>query len=120
MHHVRVPMSESAQDRLVETVTEWPGVTLEEGRFGSTRFMLGRRELGHVHGSSILDLPLPKPLKSELIERGEAIPHRFTPPESGWVTIELDDTDAVERAIRLLRERYEHGAAVRERRAGER
>jgi hypothetical protein len=30
-------------------------VTVEEGRFGSTRFMLGRRELGHVHGSSILD-----------------------------------------------------------------
>jgi hypothetical protein len=113
-------VTEHTEDRLVETVREWPGVTLEEGRFGSTRFMLGRRELGHVHGSSILDMPLPKPMKAELIERGEAIPHRFTRPESGWVTIELDDPDAVERAIRLLRERYEHGGAVRERRTGER
>jgi hypothetical protein len=44
-------------DRLIDEVTAWPGVTVEEGRFGSTRFMLGRRELGHVHGSSILVSP---------------------------------------------------------------
>jgi Luciferase len=104
-------------DRLIDEVTAWAGVTVEEGRFGSTRFMLGRRELGHVHGSSILDLPLPKPLKAELIERGVAIQHRFTPPESGWVTIELDDADAVERSIEILRERYEHAVALRDARA---
>jgi hypothetical protein len=104
-------------DRLIDAVTAWPGVTVEEGRFGSTRFMLGRRELGHVHGSSTLDLPLPKPLKMELIERGVAIQHRFTPPGSGWVTIELDDADAVERAIEILRERYEHAVALRDARA---
>jgi hypothetical protein len=104
-------------DRLIDEVTAWPGVTVEEGRFGSTRFMLGRRELGHVHGSSILDLPLPKPLKAELIESGVAIQHRFTPPESGWVTIELDDAEAVERSIEILRERYEHAVARRDARA---
>jgi Family of unknown function (DUF5519) len=100
-------------DRLIGEVTAWPGVTIEEGRFGSTRFMLGRRELGHVHGSSTLDLPLPKPRKAELIERGVAAQHRFTPPESGWVTIELDDAEAVERSIEILRERYEHAVALR-------
>jgi hypothetical protein len=110
-------MSEAAGDRLVEAVTGWPGVTLEEGRFGSTRFMIGRRELGHVHGSSILDMPLPKPLKAELIERGEAIQHRYTRPDSGWVTIELEDADAVERAIGILRERYEHAVSMRDGRA---
>src|ERR671910_3430102 len=101
-------MSEAAGDRLVEAVTGWSGVTLEEGRFGSTRLMVGRRELGHVHGASILDAPLPKPLKAALLERGVAKQHRFTPPESGWVTIELDDPDAVQGSIDILRERYEH------------
>jgi Family of unknown function (DUF5519) len=110
-------MSKTAADRVVEAVTGWSGVTLEEGRFGSTRFMLGRRELGHVHGSSILDMPLPKPLKAELIDRGEAIQHRYTRPDSGWVTIELGDADAVERAIGILRERYEHAVTVRDGRA---
>ena len=104
----------------MDEVTAWPGVTLEEGRFGSTRFMLGRRELGHVHGSSILDMPLPKPLKAELIERGEAIQHRYTRPESGWVTIELDDADAIERSLGILRERYEHAVALNEGRNQER
>ena len=110
-------MTETAGDRLVEVVTGWSGVTLEEGRFGSTRFMVGRRELGHVHGSSILDMPLPKPLKAELIERGEAIQHRYTRPDSGWVTIKLDGADAVERAVGILRERYEHALTVRDGRA---
>jgi Luciferase len=104
-------------DRLIDEVTAWPGVTVEEGRFGSTRFMIGRRELGHVHGSSILDLPLPKPMKAKLIGSGVAIQHRFTPPESGWVTIELDDAEAVERSIEILRERYEHAVTLRDARA---
>lgn len=88
-------------------------MTLAEGRFHSTRFLVGRRELGHVHGSGILDMPLPKPMKAELIERGEAIAHRYTPPNSGWVTIELDDEPAIGRALDLLHERYEHARALR-------
>jgi hypothetical protein len=103
--------------RLVDEVTSWPGVTVGEGRFHSTRFMVGRRELGHLHGSSVLDMPLPKPLKTELIERGEAIPHRFTPPGSGWVTIELAGPDDVQRAIQILRDRYEHATALQAARA---
>src|SRR4051794_35033219 len=110
-------MDPSEAKRLVDEVTSWPGVTTGEGRFRSTRFMVGRRELGHLHGSTVLDMPLPKPMKAELIERGEAIPHRFTPPGSGWVTIQLSEPGDVERAIDLLRERYEHARELAERRA---
>jgi Luciferase len=106
---------------LIDNVATWEGVTLEEGRFGSTRFMVGRRELGHVHGDSVLDMPLPKALKAELIARGEARQHRFTKPDSGWVTIELDGSDeSRERAVALLRERYEHAREVARSRAAPR
>ena len=97
---------------IVEEVASWPRVELEEGRFGSTRFMVGRRELGHLHGSSTLDLPLPKPLKAELIERGEVEEHRFTRPGSGWVTLRIRDEETQRRAIEILRERYEHAVAL--------
>ena len=98
---------------LTDEIAGWEGVTLEEGRFGSTRFMVGRRELGHLHGDSLLDMPLPPAMKAELIARGEARQHRWTPPESGWVSVDLDGTDAArERAVALLRERYEHARAV--------
>jgi hypothetical protein len=88
-----------------------------EGRFHSTRFAVGRRELGHVHLPSTLDMPLPKPLKAELIERGEAIAHRFTPPDSGWVTMFVETDDDLDRALEILRERHRHAIALQEARA---
>ncbi len=102
--------------RLIDEVSSWPGVEVGEGRFRSDRFLVGRRELGHIHGTTALDVPLPTALKTELIERGEAIPHRFTPPGSGWVTIVLESSAVVDRAIAILRERYEHAREVNARR----
>jgi hypothetical protein len=97
---------------LVTELASWPRVELAEGRFGSTRFMVGRRELGHLHGSSTLDLPLPKRLKAELIARGEVEEHRFARPGSGWVTLRIRDAQARRRALEILRERYEHALAL--------
>ncbi len=98
---------------LTDQVAEWEGVSLAEGRFGSTRFMVGRRELGHLHGETVLDLPLPPAQKAELIARGEARQHRWTKPDSGWVSVDLDGSDeSREHALALLRERYEHARQV--------
>ena len=102
---------------LIDEIAGWEGVSLEEGRFGSTRFMVGRRELGHLHCETVLDMPLPPALKAELIASGEARQHRFTRPESGWVSVDLDGTDAArDRAVALLRERYEHARELAARR----
>jgi hypothetical protein len=98
--------------RLIDEVSSWSGVEVGEGRFRSVRFSIGRRELAHIHGTTALDVPLPTALKAELIERHEAIPHRFTPPGSGWVTITLDTPESVDRALAILRERYEHVSAL--------
>lgn len=110
-------MSANVGDDLVREVTSWDDVSTAEGRFGSTRFLLGRRELGHLHPPATLDMPLPPVQKRELVERGEAERHRWTPPDSGWVTIRLSDEEATRRAISLLRERYEHARDVRAARA---
>lgn len=109
-------MAADAVTNLIEEVSAWEGVSTGEGRFGSTRLLVGRRELGHLHPPSTLDMPLPPSLKRELVESGEAQRHRWTPPESGWVTIHLGDRAATERALGLLRERYEHALALREKR----
>ena len=102
----------SATVDIVEEVASWPQVELEEGRFGSTRFLVGRRELGHLHGSSTLDVPLPKRLKAELIARGDAVAHPFAPAESGWVRIGVEQPGARERALAILRERHEHALSL--------
>jgi hypothetical protein len=103
----------SASERIREQVESWPGVESGEGRFGSRRFTLGRRELGHLHGDSVADLPLRPRRKAELIEAGEARAHRWTPPESGWVSIDLDSDPGIERVIELMRDSYERAVSKR-------
>lgn len=97
----------SIHDQIVAEVASWDGVATGPGRFGSTRFLVGRRELGHLHGDTVLDLPLPKPVKQQLLAEGVVEPHRFTPPGSGWASFSIAGTDDVQTAIGLLHDQHE-------------
>ena len=103
----------TARARIQAEVEGWPGVESGPGRFGSLRFTIGRRELGHLHGDRIADLPLRPEIAAQLIESGEAREHRFTPEGSGWVTVDLDSDDDADRVIRLMRESYERAVERR-------
>jgi predicted DNA-binding protein (MmcQ/YjbR family) len=108
----------SASERIQAEVESWDEVETGPGRFGSVRFTVGRRELGHLHGDSIADLPLRPEAARELIASGKARDHRYTPPDSGWVTIELDTDEDAERVIELMRSSYERTLAKRSTRTG--
>jgi hypothetical protein len=102
-----------ARERIAAEVESWPGVETGPGRFGSVRFTVGRRELGHLHGDEIADLPLRPHAASELIAAGDAREHRYTPEGSGWVTVELDSSEDAERVIKLMRGSYERAVEKR-------
>lgn len=104
-------MVQSAHDRIVGEVGAWDGVTTGAGRFGSTRFLVGRRELGHLHGDTTLDLPLPRDLQAELLGNGRVERHRWV-PDSGWSTLRLATEADVTDAIALLRLQWERAARV--------
>jgi hypothetical protein len=101
----------SIHEQIASEVSSWSDVTTGPGRFGSTQFLVGRRELGHLHGDSVLDLPLPKQIKRELLAEGRVEQHRYTPPDSGWVTFRIHEEADVEAAIGLLRGQYERAEA---------
>jgi hypothetical protein len=103
----------SASRRIASEVESWPGVETGPGRFGSVRFTIGRRELGHLHGDAIADLPLRPDTARGLIAAGEAREHRFTPQGSGWVTVELRSNDDADRVINLMRTSYERAVEKR-------
>ncbi len=103
----------SSRERIADEVGSWPGVESGPGRFGSLRFTLGRRELGHLHGDRIADLPLRPETARRLIASGEAREHRFTPQGSGWVTVELRSDDDADRVIELMRASYERAVEKR-------
>jgi hypothetical protein len=46
-----------AAERITHVVASWPEVDIGPHRFGGVEFRLGRRELGHLHGNRIADLP---------------------------------------------------------------
>jgi hypothetical protein len=91
-------------DRLVETVSAWPGVEVGPHRFGAVEFTIGEREVGHVHGGRALDINFPKRVKDALIAEGSTNDHRFA--GGGWTSFYLDSETDLERAIRLLRISY--------------
>jgi predicted DNA-binding protein (MmcQ/YjbR family) len=95
-----------AQTRISEMVTSWPGVTAQPHRFGGVEYGIGKREIGHIHGDHLVDIPFPKRVRDELVAAGRALPHHIL-PETGWVSFYLRQESDVEQAIALLRESYE-------------
>jgi len=95
-----------AQTRISQAVTSWPEVTVQPHRFGGVEYVIGRREVGHIHGDHLVDIPFPKKVREEIVAAGRAQPHHVL-PESGWVSFYLRQEADVEQAIALLRESYE-------------
>lgn len=102
-----------AKKRITEAVTSWGGITLAPHRFGGTAFMLGKRELGHIHGDRLVDIPFPKPVRDELISTGQAEPHHIL-PNSGWISLFLRSEADIDHAIELMRTSFDLATARKE------
>jgi hypothetical protein len=97
---------EGAAERIEREVGSWDGVTLHPHRFGGVEFRLGKRELGHLHGDRLADLPFRHVVRNMLVETGRAEPHHVL-PDSGWVSKPIDSEEDVDEAIELFRLGYE-------------
>lgn len=98
-------VSEEIQNR----VAEWENISVQPHRFGGIEFRLGKREIGHLHGDSLLDIPFPMKLRNDLIARGRVEQHHVL-PQSGWISFRMHSPADTEQAIRLLRLAYELAA----------
>ncbi len=98
-------------ERIKQEVLSWPGVTAHPHRFGGVEFRLGHREIGHLHGDRLADLPFPTRIRNELVAAGRAVPHHVL-PDSGWVSFHVRSIDDVEAASGLFRQNYERLAAL--------
>jgi hypothetical protein len=94
---------------------DWPGVEAHPHRFGGEEFRLGSREIGHLHGDHLLDVPFPTRVRDDIIAAGRAQPHHVM-PDTGWVSFYLRAPEDVARAVALLRESYDLAAAQKARR----
>jgi Family of unknown function (DUF5519) len=93
-------------DRITAEVSSWNGVSVHSHRFGGVEFRVGRRELGHVHRSGLVDLPFPVKVRERLVAEGAAEPHHIL-PASGWVSFRVRTDHDVPHAIELFRLNYD-------------
>ena len=98
--------AKGAQKSITEVVTSWPGVTAQPHRFGGVEYVIGKRELGHIHGDALVDIPFPKKVRDEIVTAGRAQPHHIL-PETGWISFYIRQPEDIEKAIVLLQKSYQ-------------
>ncbi len=103
---------EGAKEEIINTVSRWEGVSAVPHRFGGTEFRLRTREIGHIHGGYLVDIPFPTRVRNQLVSAGEVSPHHIL-PDSGWVSFYIQQASDIEVAINLLRKSYQIAAKQR-------
>lgn len=106
----------NARITIENKVLTWEGVTSHPHQFGGTEYRLGKRELGHIHGNSLVDIPFPKKVRDQVVAQGKAEPHHIL-PESGWISLFLRQPQNVDTAIELFQMSYDLAVAQQARRA---
>ena len=104
-----------ASKSIEEALTSWDGVTAYPHRFGGKEYRLEKRELGHVHGDQLIDIPFPIKIRNQLVAEGRVQQHHVL-PESGWISFYIRTKADIEKAIGLLRMSYELAAEQQNRR----
>lgn len=99
-------MADSIRAQIEREVGSWDGVSVSAHRFGGVEFRVGRRELGHLHGSRLADLPFPVKVREQLVASGKAETHHIL-PASGWVSCRIRSASDVDLVIELFRLNYE-------------
>ncbi|HKG89856.1 MAG TPA: luciferase family protein [Nitrososphaeraceae archaeon] len=96
--------------RILETIKKeilsWPYVTAEAHRFGGIEFCLSKREMGHIHGDRLADLPFPMSMRNELVNSGRVRTHHVL-PQSGWVSYWIRGEDDIPAVIELFKLQYQ-------------
>jgi hypothetical protein len=104
-----------AQTEVTRVVLIWDGMSQVPHRFGGVEYRFGNREIGHIHGDYLVDIPFPTKVRDKIVAAGEAQPHHIL-PDSGWVSIYLREPADVERALDLLSRSYNLAAHQKMRR----
>lgn len=96
---------------IIAEVSGWPGVSAQPHRFGGVEFTRNHREIGHLHGDRLADLPFPMRIRDELVAAGRAQPHHVL-PDSGWASRKIRGPEDVADVIALFRLNYERLAKI--------
>ena len=99
-------MDTTLTETIKDEILKWPAITTEPNRFGGIEFLVNRKEMGHLHGERLADLPFPIEVRKELVASRRALPHHIY-PESGWVSYWIRNSDDIPAVVDLFKIQYE-------------
>jgi Luciferase len=70
-------------ERIKKELLSWPYVTAEAHKFGGIEFRLNKREMGHIHGDRVADLPFPMDIRNKLVNSCLCLPIIFYHKQDG-------------------------------------
>jgi MFS family permease len=115
-------MRGSIVEAIKREILNWPNVTSQPQSFGGVDFRVGGKELGHLHGENMADLPLPpnvflgssntenkldRVLKQWDEKAQGSLPPHDTYPESKWTNYWIKGEEDVPRVVALFRLQYD-------------
>ncbi|HEY7570568.1 MAG TPA: luciferase family protein [Nitrososphaeraceae archaeon] len=94
-------------ESIKKELMSWPEVSAEPHRFGGVEFRRNRKEMGHIHGDRLADLPFPMETRDRLVNSGRVSPHHIL-PHSGWVSFWIKGEEDIPLVIELFKMRYDY------------
>jgi MFS family permease len=100
-------MGTKITENIKQEILSWPGVTSNPYHLGGgIEFRVNKRDMGHIHGDKLADLPFPIEIRKQLIASGKVLPHIIY-PESTWVSYIIHSEEDVPKIVDLFRLQYE-------------
>lgn len=95
-------------DDIENTVLSWKQTSIHPHKFGGVQFNVNDKEIGHIHGNGLLDIPFSKSVKEQLISEtnGKVKEHHIF-KKSGWISFYIEDRRDKELALSILKRSYE-------------
>ncbi|MEF8797305.1 MAG: luciferase family protein [Salinivenus sp.] len=111
-------MAPSSPSALVAELTEqagaWPHVSLAPHPPRAVVFRVDEARIGVLHPDGLLEIPVPAPLRTALVDEGFAVPQPARPGRE-WVATRLREADDLAPAVLLLRLSYLYRRLLRSR-----
>jgi hypothetical protein len=101
--------TQTADERIIDAVTSWPGAEAVDGARGHVSLRLGRRELGHLHGDRVAHFAFPKAIAAQLRAEGRVVRHPIDSP--GLAARRLETRQDADDVIELMRMNYDRAVA---------
>jgi MFS family permease len=92
-------------ENIKKEILSWPGVTSNPYHYGGIEFRVDKRDLGHIHGHRLADLPFPIEIRKQLIASGKVLPHIIY-PESKWVSYIIHNEEDIPKVVDLFQLQY--------------